>query len=94
MELLLTCIPVLSTLKAKFPLPTCKAVVLLSMRLDRMTLNWDNMLCLGRSLALTRTGVDKTYLSMWLSPRVGSKRNAQTILMTAIVEKKSSLYKL
>lgn len=35
----LTCIPVLSTLNAKFPFPTCRGVVVLSMRLVRTTLN-------------------------------------------------------
>lgn len=39
-------------------------------------------------------GWDKTYLSMWLSPKVGRRRSAQTILMTAIVERKIPLYRL
>lgn len=46
----LACIPVLSTLKAKFPLPTCSGVVLLSMRVVRTTLYRETIACLYNNL--------------------------------------------
>lgn len=48
---LLTCMPVLSTLYAKFPFPTWRGVVSLSMRLVRTILNCETTCFLWRLVA-------------------------------------------
>lgn len=93
----LTCIPVLSTLNAKLPLPTWRGVVMLLTIFERITLYRETVRCLQSvSLALKTYNVSITYRSIFPRDATGSASNAWNTLikvMTRSLTLKLSLEK-
>lgn len=77
MQYAFTCIPVLSTLNAKLPFPTCSGVVSLSIRPVRTTLYWETIFCLELSASYTPNR-SVMYLSIRPATRVGNSHRYTT----------------